>query len=968
MRYLLSQSPTTKGLKGRGSFALHLAEDPWRHGLQVLPMGPLPIELSGYPSPTELLPPAEAKDPERVEAALAIRRETEDAIQRNREDAIIAALATALSGPRELVDDLLRTRLRHPYNPSKAAIDVFVSSLFSVHDFKDVERLIGQMRSGSTRTTQFVMKQFSLLQQEVLKDSSANIQDRQDTLIVALNDLVHGASIYKASGFAGITLSPETLALQLQQPTGSELARLNRQLLEEAFPKHIRSTRPAIKTILVRLHKTVFLCDALTLGPTDLKLVRKPTLTTDVNGLTEMDLGLTALQFNSLPDEGVAAVEPVDMESFTQLEQLMALGHLRDIAPRATDLLHQYAALNSADSAYVKKARQVLAVGLLGSDEVSNAVKEDNKEYSEVKTAAEQLGITIVDQYRDPIILARLIALLTALKQLGTTVAQAVKLTIASPDDAVALAARTLLRSKFGDSSWHDLIKPMADKLRTRQRDALVDYLIADSTREDPPRTRPIGNLPRLRDANDLYELYLIDVQTGSCLKTTRLLQATAAAQLFVQRLLLNLDGGVTLTDDKRRLWDPMQLYRAWVANRKVFLYPENWLLPELRDDKTATFRQMESALTEQEPSLEVTRAALMGYLDELSDLSQINVIAMYEDRQMIGEEEEGTLKEERTLHVVGRTPNQPYRYFWRSCAQFGDTTMSWSGWEVLDLDNANDFIMPFVMEGDLHVAWPIFRKTTDVKDKNKLMWEVQIAWTRRTTRGWIKRKLSPETLSVPRLVAISELRSFVFRVRTGEEIYEKNAIKPVEPDLTKQNSLQKYSHEVNIFSPYILLNIRGQIAEHYTQDSKDLYRPIKARVMLTYTWTGFIPSLDIPNITSIFVDTDEYGVFDFKSYYRNQSSPTGIPAANTKPFTLTFLRYESQGNLTPFTTREGQTVAPDGRLYNLWEWDFTLIVESEVAVTRAPNLLEERIIFDCYVADEKIKIKELAPDLTRAC
>jgi len=43
---------------------------------------------------------------------------------------------------------------------------------------------------------------------------------------------------------------------------------------------------------------------------------------------------------------------------------------------------------------------------------------------------------------------------------------------------------------------------------------------------------------PRLRDANDLYEYYLIDVQIASCLKTTRL-SNHGCPQLFVQRVML---------------------------------------------------------------------------------------------------------------------------------------------------------------------------------------------------------------------------------------------------------------------------------------------------------------------------------------------------------------------------------------------------------------------------------------------
>ena len=61
---------------------------------------------------------------------------------------------------------------------------------------------------------------------------------------------------------------------------------------------------------------------------------------------------------------------------------------------------------------------------------------------------------------------------------------------------------------------------------------------------------------------------------------------------------------------------------------------------------------------------------------------------------------------------------------------------MSWSGWEPLDLDNANDFIMPFVFEGDLHVAWPVFRRVKNKDDENELEWEVQLAWTQAHEQG----------------------------------------------------------------------------------------------------------------------------------------------------------------------------------------------------------------------------------------
>ena len=40
-----------------------------------------------------------------------------------------------------------------------------------------------------------------------------------------------------------------------------------------------------------------------------------------------------------------------------------------------------------------------------------------------------------------------------------------------------------------------------------------------------------------------------------------------------------------------------MKRYRVWQANREVFLWPENWLYPELRDDQSPFFQQMMSSL-----------------------------------------------------------------------------------------------------------------------------------------------------------------------------------------------------------------------------------------------------------------------------------------------------------------------------------------------------------------------------------
>ena len=61
-----------------------------------------------------------------------------------------------------------------------------------------------------------------------------------------------------------------------------------------------------------------------------------------------------------------------------------------------------------------------------------------------------------------------------------------------------------------------------------------------------------------------------------------------------------------------------MQNYRVWEANLKVFLYPENWIEPELRDDKSPFFRELESELLQGEVTTENAEIALGNYLEKL--------------------------------------------------------------------------------------------------------------------------------------------------------------------------------------------------------------------------------------------------------------------------------------------------------------------------------------------------------------
>ena len=60
--------------------------------------------------------------------------------------------------------------------------------------------------------------------------------EKPATIVKDLNQLISGPSFYTPSRFAGVTLRAETQRLLQQNPTGYQLARLNKLLLEDAYP------------------------------------------------------------------------------------------------------------------------------------------------------------------------------------------------------------------------------------------------------------------------------------------------------------------------------------------------------------------------------------------------------------------------------------------------------------------------------------------------------------------------------------------------------------------------------------------------------------------------------------------------------------------------------------------------------------------------------------------------------------
>ena len=177
-------------------------------------------------------------------------------------------------------------------------------------------------------------------------------------------------------------------------------------------------------------------------------------------------------------------------------------------------------------------------------------------------------------------------------------------------------------------------------------------------------------------------------------MQTSRIRHALSSVQLFVERCLMNLEPRVAPSSIIAAEWEWMKRYRVWEANRKVFLWPENWLEPELRDDQSPFFKEALSDLLQGDVTEDRAASAIRNYLVKLEEIARLEPSGIF-----IAEGEPGTADD--VVHVVARTPGAHRKYYYRR-----NEAASWSPWERVELDIEDDPVMPVVWRGRLFLFW----------------------------------------------------------------------------------------------------------------------------------------------------------------------------------------------------------------------------------------------------------------------
>jgi hypothetical protein len=280
-------------------------------------------------------------------------------------------------------------------------------------------------------------------------------------------------------------------------------------------------------------------------------------------------------------------------------------------------------------------------------------------------------------------------------QKMGIAAKGLINATTNEPTADTVHALQAALRARYAAADWRDVVRPINDEMRGLQRDALVAYILH--------QMRSHVESAHVDTADKLFEYFLMDVQMDSCMQTSRIRHALSSVQLFIERCLMNLEPRVSSAAINAKQWQWMKRYRVWEANRKVYLFPENWLEPELRDDKSPFFKEIESELLQSDITEDLATTALLNYLSKLEEVAKLEPCGIYHIPADPGN------RTGEINHVVARTAGAHRKYYYRRY-EFG----YWTPWEQIKLDIEDNPVIPVVWKDRLLLFWlRIFKQSS---------------------------------------------------------------------------------------------------------------------------------------------------------------------------------------------------------------------------------------------------------------
>lgn len=125
--------------------------------------------------------------------------------------------------------------------------------------------------------------------------------------------------------------------------------------------------------------------------------------------------------------------------------------------------------------------------------------------------------------------------------------------------------------------------------------------------------------------ANDLH----LDLAVDETNKTTPLAFAISRIHSFIQAIQLGTEKeqyDIAAFNERKDTWSWMQSYGLWHAAMMVTLYPENFLMPDLRHTRTTQFINLSDAI-EEDLQADIQSIVSQEYIEPVKKLTGMNVV-----------------------------------------------------------------------------------------------------------------------------------------------------------------------------------------------------------------------------------------------------------------------------------------------------------------------------------------------------
>ncbi|GIZ28577.1 hypothetical protein TUM12151_15190 [Morganella morganii] len=219
-------------------------------------------------------------------------------------------------------------------------------------------------------------------------------------------------------------------------------------------------------------------------------------------------------------------------------------------------------------------------------------------------------------------------------------------------------------------------------------------------------RTRIMGKATANRD--DIWRELLIDGKVSAEITTTRLADAIAGIQLYINRTIAGDEPGANSTVLERQFfkdWDTYnKRYSTWAGVSQLVYYPENTIDPTIRTGQTGMMNTMLEQLSQSELNSDTLEDSFRQYLTAFEQVADLKVISGYHDTVDI---------DEGNTWFIGASQTEPKKYYWRKadhskCQNGHFAANAWSDWKEITcaVSPYQNMVRPVVYRSRLYLLW----------------------------------------------------------------------------------------------------------------------------------------------------------------------------------------------------------------------------------------------------------------------